>query len=48
MLLLAPNVVASGARLAEFEMYLHGVTSLLEIKGGRNSLELHINFIKST
>ena len=40
----APNRthVLSGAGYAVFEMYLHDVTPLLEVKGGENVLELHI------
>ena len=41
----APNRtidVPSGAWLAVFEMCLHGVTSLLEVKDGKDVLELHI------
>ena len=40
MLRLAPHAIASGAGLGVFEMCLHGVTSLLEVKGGRKSLKL--------
>ena len=38
--------VLSGARLVVFDMVLHGVTSLLEVKGEKDSLELNIILLK--
>ena len=45
----APNRtidVPSGARLAVFETCFHGVTPLLEVKGGENVLQLHIKCLR--